>query len=347
MVAVKAHEADRFLAAPADALRLFLVYGTDQGAITERARHLERLALMRGGGEAVTRIGSDALSADPGRVADEVQSASLFGGEPVVTLRVTDGRHNVIGALESVLEPPPKAAWLIVEAGDLAASNPVRKAFEQAKHAVAVPVYPLEGRDLASFVRAAAEDAGVTIEPPALELLIESLGGDRLAARGELEKLFLYAQKSKSVTAEDVEAVVGDTTGARTDQVIDAALLGDNEALEAELDRLRAEGGSPASIGTLALRHLILLQSLRTAIEAGSSASEAVRYAKPPIFFRRRANVEAELSRWSVDALAVARRRVDRAVALTRLQPALEDAVISEALHGLALDARRLKRGSA
>ncbi len=346
MVAVKAHEADRFLASPPEAIRLFLVYGSDQGAITERARHVERLALTRGGGESVTRIGSDELSSNPGCIADEVYSASLFGGEPVVTLRVTDGRHNVMGSLQPIVERPPEAAWLIVETGDLAASSPLRKSFERASHSVAVPSYPLEGRNLASFIHAAAEAAGVTIDPPALDLLLESLGGDRLAGRGELEKLFLYVDEKKSVTVEDVEAIVGDTTAARTDAVIDAALLGDNETLEAELSRMRAEGGSAAALGTLALRHLIQVQLLRAAVDAGKSVSEAVASARPPIFFRRKASVESELSRWTSDALRDARRRVDRAIALTRLQPALEDAAMSEMLHAIALDARRLKRGA-
>lgn len=346
MVAVKAHEADRFLAAPDDRLRLFLIYGSDPGAITERVRHLERLALQRGGGETVIRMGSDEISANPGRIVDEVQSASLFGGEPVVALRVTDGRHNVIGAVQPVLERPPDAAWLIVEAGDLNTTNPVRKAFERSNDAVAVPSYPLEGRGLTSFIHAAAEEAGVTIEPAANEVLMESLGGDRLAARGELEKLFLYAGDNTTITLDDVLAIVGDTTQARTDQVIDAALLGNNEALETELDRMRAEGGSPAALGTLTLRHLIQLQSLRVSIDKGMSASDAVRTARPPVFFRRRVAVEAELSRWTADALATARRRIDRAVALTRTQPALEAAAISEAMHAIALNARRLKSGA-
>lgn len=344
MVAVKAHEADRYIAAPPDALRLFLVYGTDQGAITERARRLEELALKRGGGETVTRIGSDELSADPGRITDETRSALLFGGEPVVALRVSDGRHNVVGAVQPVLEQPPEAGWLIVEAGDLAASSALRKAFERSAHAAALPAYPLEGRGLASFVRAAAEDAGVTIAPAATELLLESLGGDRLAARGELEKLFLYVGDDKSVTTEDIEAIVGNTTNAHTDRIIDAALLGDSEALEAELDRMRAEGGSPTALATLTLRHLILLQSLRASVDAGSSAADAVRFAKPPIFFRRKTGVEAALTRWTGPALATARRRIDKAIAFTRRQPSLEAAAISEALHAIALKAHRLDR---
>ncbi len=175
---------------------------------------------------------------------------------------------------------------------------------------------------------------------------LENLGGDRLAIRGELEKLFLYLGDQKIVTVDAVEAIVGDTTAAKTDHAIDAALLGENEALEMALSRMRADGSSASALGALALRHLLQLQTLRAAVDAGESPSRAVDFARPPIFNRRRPTVEAELKRWPSDAIAEARRRIDRAVMQMRLEPALEDAAISEALHEIALTARRLKQAA-
>lgn len=343
MVALKAHETDRFIAAPPEAIRLFLVYGSDSGAITERARALEKHALKRGRGDEVLRIGSDELSADPGRIVDEANSASLFGGEPVIALRVLDGRHNVIGALQPLLDRPPAAGWVIVEAAELSQTSPLRKAFEASRHAVALPTYAVEGDDLDRFIRAAADEAGVRIDPGALELLAENLGGDRLAIRGELEKLFLYVGDAAHVMLADVEAVVGDTTASEMDTTIDAALLGDHEGLETGLARMRAEAGSPASLGAAALRHLLALQSLRASIDAGENVESAMNYARPPIFSRRRRTIAAELSRWPSRALIEARRRIDQAVYLTRVQPAIEDPAISEALHAIALMSRKLK----
>ena len=345
LVALKAHEVERFLAKPPEGIRLFLVYGSDSGAITERARRLEQLALQRGRGDAVLRIGSDELSGEPGRVADEANSASLFGGEQVISLRVLDGRHNVVGALQPLFERPPEAAWVIVEAGELTPSNALRKAFEASKRTAALPTFQAEGKDLDVLIRTAAEENGMTIEPAGLELLAENLGGDRLAIRGELEKLFLYAQDQRVVTLADVAAVVGDTTESHTDRTIDAALLGDSEAVETELGRMRAEASSFASLGAAALRHLLSLQTLRAAIDDGQGPSEVINYARPPIFSRRRSTIEAELSRWPSADIAEARRRMDQAIYRGRLQPSLEDAAISEALHAVALTARRLKQG--
>ncbi len=346
MVTVRSHDADRYLASPPEGIRLFLIYGSDAGAITERARHLERVALKRGNGDEVLRIGSDELSSNPGRVADEAYAASLFGGEPVIALRMLDGRHNVVGAVTPLIERPPDAAWLVVEAAELATTSPLRKAFEASKHAAAIPTYPLEGGDLAALIHATVEEAGMTIDPSALELLAENLGGDRLAVRGELEKLVLYLGEQKIVTFDAVEAIVGDTTTAKPDHAIDAALLGDNEGLEQALGRFHAEGGSASALGALALRHLLQLQALRAAVDSGERPSRVVDFARPPVFGRRRPTVAAELERWPSEALVEARRTIDRTVMQMRLQPALDEAAISEALHGIALTARRLRKST-
>jgi DNA polymerase-3 subunit delta len=305
---------------------------------------LEQLALKRGRGEAVLRIGSDELSNEPGRVADEANSASLFGGEPVIALRVLDGRHNVAGALQPLFDRPPDAAWLVVEAGDLNTTNPIRKAFEASKVAVTLPTYELEGAGLEKFIRNAAKDQGFSIDDAALDLLAQNLGGDRLAVRGELEKLFLYARDTKAIGVADVEAIVGDTTGAETDALIDSALLGDSEGLELGLGRLRAESGSFVSLASAALRHLLQLQSLRAAMDTGVGAGAVLSSARPPVFSRRRSTIESELERWPSENLRQARQQIDQAIYLTRLQPTIEESAISDSFHKLALMARKLKR---
>ena len=346
MVAVETRKADAYVASPPETIRLFLVYGTDAGAITERARRLEQTALKRGGGDRVIRFGSDELSADPGRIADEAYAASLFGGEPVIALRVLDGRHNVMGALEALIERPPEAAWLVVEAGDLAKTSPLRKAFEASPQAASIATFQLDRSSLAPFIRSAAEEAGRSIEPAALDLLCETLGGDRLATRSELEKLFLYVGDAGPVSVADVQAVVGETAESRTDDLIDAALLGDSEALETGLDRLRSEGGSATGLATQALRHLIQLQGLRASVDAGASASAALERHRPPIFGRRQAAMQAALARWPSEALRQARRTVADAILATRLQSSLEAPSISAALHEIALQSRRLRRNA-
>ena len=342
MVAVRG-DADRYLAGPPEGIRSFLIHGSDTGAITERARLVERVALQRGGADVVLRFASDIIAENPGLIIDEARAGSLFGGEPVISLRVLDGRHNVLGALHDLLEKPLEGAWLVVESGELKKDSPLKKAFEDSRYAAAIATYPTEGNELVAVIHAAAEGAGLLIEPAAMDVLVGLLGGDRLACRGELEKLFLYVGDHGSVALADVEAICGDTTEAKTDAVIDSALLGDHEALEVGMDRMRAEGGSAAALGAQALRHLVQLSAMRAGMDAGQGVGAVMDSARPPVFSRRRSAIEAELKRWGSQELAAARRSMADAVALTRRQPALESAAISEALHALALHARRLR----
>ena len=335
---------DVFVSSPPPGIRLFLIFGSDAGAVTERARRLEDVALKRGGGDQVLRLGSDELSADPGRVADEAYAASLFGGEPVISLRVLDGRHNVIGAVQPLLERPPEAAWLVIEAGELQATSPLRRAFEASVNAAAVATVEAGAADLAAMIQSMVEAAGVSVAPDALRALAELLGGDRLATRSEVDKLLSYVGDAGVIRLEDVEAIVGETAEIHGNLVIDAALLGNSEVLDASLTRVVADGGSPSALLGAAVRHLIQLQTMRQLLDHGADMGTALRNTRPPIFSARRSVVETTLRRWPYADLARARQRLDQGIALSRRFAALEQSLASDALQGVARRARQLDR---
>src|SRR5690606_37564378 len=109
--------------------------------------------------------------------------------------------------------------------------------------------------------------ANLSITPEARHVLKSNLGGDRLASRGELDKLTLYCAGSGEVTAEDVRALIGDVSALSADEVVDAVLCG----RVAEFDALFAQhisGGNHAFvILAAALRQIQALQVLREQVE--------------------------------------------------------------------------------
>src|ERR1700730_9605639 len=81
MVAVKSHEAERFLARPPPHIYLYLVFGTDAGLVTERARKIVSRAVDDPKDPfQLVRIGGDELANDPARLAVKVNTIPLFGG---------------------------------------------------------------------------------------------------------------------------------------------------------------------------------------------------------------------------------------------------------------------------
>lgn len=345
MVAVKPQNTDRFLADPPDNVRLFLIHGTDPGAVTERARALEATAQKRdpAGGNLI-RLNSDELTADPGRLSDEALSVSMFGGEPILSVRMADGRHNLMPALAPLLEAPPEAAWIIVSAAELRPTSPLRKAFEASMDAASVICYELDERDVGQMIQTMVRAAGKTIDGDAAETLAASLGADRLATRNEIDKLLIYAGADDPITRQHVIAAVGENLALRADRIIDAALLGRSAMLDEDLTRFANEGQSASGLATQMVRHVMTLQAMRERVERGTNARQVVDGARPPVFFKRKAAVTDTLARWPAAQLRQARLATADAIAASRKTPLLEFELVSDALHRIALMARRLGR---
>ncbi len=297
MTALRAGEIDRFLSRPDPRRPVVLIYGPDSGLVSERAASVVRAMLGENSDPlSVVPLEGDAIAADPGLLIDEAQSFGLFGGRRVI--RVRAGGKNFAPALETVLENPPQTA-IVIEAGDLRRTSPLRAICEKSPAAAAIPCYVDTERDIARLIA----DSRLAIDPEAREELLSLLGADRLASRTEIEKLALYAGKTR-IGVEDVRAVIADASALALDDVVDCAAAGQAEAALVALNKAYAAGTAPAAILNAAIRHVTLLHRLRLSIDKGDSPSEAVENARPTIFFRRRPKFERALLRFTTDALA-------------------------------------------
>lgn len=64
------------------------------------------------------------------------------------------------------------------------------------------------------------------------------------------------------------------------------------------LAKARAEGVDAGQMAGAALRHFMLLDELRAAVDAGVSPTDAVNGARPPVFFKRKGKMETALGLW-------------------------------------------------
>lgn len=338
MAAVKAGDVDRAVANRRSEVNLLLFYGPDAGRISERAR-----AAAQGAADdpadpfQLIRIDGDTLAEAPTRLVEEATTFGMFGGRRAIWVRPTS--RNIAPAVKPILEIALVDTLVVVEAGDLAKGAPLRLACEASPRALALPCYADEARDLGAVIVESLRAHGLTIETEARDLLAESLGGDRLATRGELDKLALYAHGQGSVTVEDVEAVVSDVSAPSIDAVIDAAFTGDRAALEAGLEQLAHHGTAPAAIMSLALRHALTL--LGAVLKApGMQDLDGLLRSWRGLNFRRKAIVSRQIRMWDADRLAVVIGRLQDAALVTRQSPALGDAAASQALFALGSRAR-------
>jgi DNA polymerase-3 subunit delta len=330
VTALRSGDIDRFLSRPDPKKPVVLVYGPDSGLVSERVATLARAAA----GENKEPFSSvvlegDAIAADPGLLIDEAQTFGLFGERRVI--RVRAGSRNFAPAVEMLLKNPPQAAVLI-EAGELRPTSPLRAICEKSPAAAVIPCYVDTERDIARLIA----DAKLSIDAEAREALAALLGADRLASRGEIEKLVLYAGGKGRITLDDVRAVIADASALALDDVVDSAAAGELEAALAALSKAYAAGTLPSVLLNAAIRHVTALHRLRLAVDAGASPAEAVKSARPPVFFRRQPKFERALVRFTAEALANEIVALSDASLAARKDAALAAAIAERAILRLA-----------
>ncbi|HXY90691.1 MAG TPA: DNA polymerase III subunit delta [Xanthobacteraceae bacterium] len=334
MVALRAGEIDAFLARPDPRRPVVLIYGPDAGLVSERAAALLAASAGDNGDPfAVVPLEGDAIASDPGLLQDEVRTFGLFGARR--TVRIRAGGRNFAPALEALLADPP-TALVVIEAGELRPTSPLRALCEKSPAAAVIPCYADGERDLVRLVERRLKESGLTIESEARDELMGLLGADRLASRAELDKLALYAEGKGRVRLDDVRAVIADASALALDDVVDAAAAGDRETALAALGKARAAGVSAAAVLSAAIRHVLQLHRLRLAVDRGARPAEIIKDARPKIFFRRKPAFERALSRLDTAACEAAIVSLSLASLEARRNFQLADAVAERALLNLA-----------
>lgn len=341
MVALKAAEVGRRYASADQLPPVVLVYGPDYGLVAETASTLAKLAADASGDPlGLVKLGAEELSADPGRIVDEARTIALFGGKRTIWVRGALERA-VLPALTVLLEEPPIDAVVIVEMGDLKKPSPLRKAAEASPHAAAIICYADTERDLERLFDGEAKRAGLPVEPAARELALSLIGGDRIASRAEMEKLFLYAHGAERVTVAHVQAIVGDVAEHDAFDAIDAAFLGKIEETVRQLRLLAADGTNPGALAGQALRWCHALERARLDVDRGMAPPRVVERMIPPIFFRKTA-ASRTLSAWDAARLRRASEWLGEAVLASRRHPATAQARCELAFLRIAEIGKRL-----
>lgn len=347
MAQKKAHEVDGWLARPDDKIRIILFYGPDRGLVSERAKRFAgKTGLSADDPFSVVRLEAAEIEQLPGRLIDEARMVPMFSDRRLVWVR-NAGTHKALAEDVKVLvSEPPRDAIILIEGGDLKKGAGLRAVVEAAASAMALPCYADETRGVDAVIDEELQKAGMTISLEARQALRRSLGGDRLASRGEVEKLVLYAQGHDQITVEDVSLSIGDVAGLSVDEVVDAVLEGKLDAFETSFSRLNASGNQIQAILSAMMRQFQALHAMRGVMDAkGQSAASAVAAARPPVFFSRRKTVENALQRWGAEGAGRVLERLQNAVLQTRRRPDLAEAIARHTLLAIALDGGRSRGG--
>ncbi|MEM7289041.1 MAG: DNA polymerase III subunit delta [Pseudomonadota bacterium] len=346
MVALsKAHDIDAFVTNPEFKQKVILLYGPDQGLVTERADRIsEKSGVDLSDPFSLIRLDADEVASDPARLSDEAHTIGMFGGSRLIRISGST-RRDLAKSIKPVLATPPEDAIIVIEAGDLKKNSGLRGQLEKSKEALCIPCYQDMDAALDQLITEELVEKGLKIDRETRLELKGLLGENRMVSRGELSKLALFCHGRDTVTLDDVREIVGDAARLLVDEVVDAVAIGDTARLQSKLPRALEADHSPDMIIAGVLRHFQMLHLSRSKVEKNrQTASTIVGGLRPPIHFSRKDAVIRAVGLWPVERLTRALSRLDRTMLDCRQLSDAGNSLAGTTLLALCLEAQALGR---
>lgn len=231
-------------------------------------------------------------------LAEASANLSLFASRRLMELRLPTGKPGDQGAraLGDYAERPPEDTVLLV-----IAETRLDRSFRGAKWlgklektGVLVEVWPVQTRQLPSWINQRMQQRGLQPTRDAVLLLAERVEGNLLAASQEIDKLVLLNGPGP-VDADAVTRAVADSARYDLFGFVDVVLAGRTARALRMLDGLRAEGTEPPVVLWGLARELRQLASI--AFELGRGTAPGAAMSRAGVWSKRQPVVKSALDR--------------------------------------------------
>ena len=337
-------EISALLHQPESRFHAYLLYGHDEGLVRERARKLaSHFADNLDDPFAVSHLTGPDVAADKASLSDSLNALPAFGGLRLVML--SGAGTEMTEAVKLAFEHLHEGARLVIQASDVNTRHALVKFCDQQPSCASIGCYQDDSRSLGELAREIFAKDSIKIETNALALLLSRLGNDRAVSRMEIEKLVLFAGPGGTLNAQDIDHALGDSGAIVQDQITIAILSGNVKQFEQLYSRAKQDGLPPIALLRQTLSLFRGMLSARLALNAGKPAGAALSGFRPPLHFKTKPVVTAQLSKWGAQQLSdVIDRLIDTEIQIKSAGVIDPATLTGQTLLGLVLRSRSLNR---
>ena len=228
----------------------------------------------------------------------EAQSMSLFAEKKLIEIRLTSTKIGDSGskAIQEICGSLLNDDLLFVIVCDKLDASTQRSKWVKAieKSGVWAQIWPIDATRLPQWIGQRAYNKGLEISSQGLQMIVERVEGNPLAAVQELEKLWL-ANGSGPVDDGLVQESITDSSRFNVYTLVDYCLAGNTARVVHVLNGLFAEGIDPVLVLWALVRDIRVLADLSAAAEQGKNVE--MLFNKYRIWERRKPLIRTALQR--------------------------------------------------
>ena len=331
---------ERLVALPVDGTLhpAYLIAGPETLRVLEAADAVRKHARAQGISEREI-FDAEGRDFDWDTLEASFNAPSLFSAQRVVEVRLPTGKPGKDGAeaISKFCANPPSDVILLITAGDWSKAHQGKWTDAISRIGVIAVAWAIKPHELANWVESRLRAKGLRADSGAVQILVERVEGNLLAAAQEIDKLVLLAD-GDSITAEKMQSFVADAARYDVFRLTDAMLGGQGAQVSRILAGLRAEGDVVAGLMPMVVKEILRTAALARVQARGGNLGAEMKaqgiWETRQAPFKRALQRHANPARWDrfvaeasrIDRIAKGRGEGDAWVSMERLLLAIAEA---------------------
>lgn len=330
MVILRNKQAENFVKNPTNAINGILLYGQDEGLITQRTHDLINFYVKNKSDPfSLTRLNNKLINDDDELLENEINTFGLMGDRKVILIELSSDLNT---KQVETINKSNKDVLIIIKAGELKSSSKLKTLYDKDQNLISIPCYQITSNDLSSLLNNKLSEKRLTMDANTKQLIISSLGRNYLESITEINKLLDPLPEGKAVTREHIENLLVTSENVIINDLVDCVFERKTQKI-VSIHNAVLQTLNSSQILIIINNHLIKLLEMLNEKEIGNlSNKEVIESAKPPIFFKRHSSFMTQLSLWSIDQINKCLELITEAITNTRHNAELSDEITERVL---------------
>ena len=269
----------------------FLLYGKNEGLKTECINEIIKKDDVK-----VFNYDENQIKEQTESFYENLLSGSLFENSKIILInRASDKIYNLV---QDLIERNITNAKIIINAGVLETRSKLRSLFEKNKDLICIPTYPDNNDTLGRLAATIFRKENISISQQNVNLIVEKCNGDRNNLKIEVEKIKDFGKNKKNIRTEEILKLINLSENYELSELIDNSLAKNKNKIVNILNENNYNAEDCIVILRTFLSKAKRIHKLAIEFEKNHDINKTINSAKPPIFWKDKEIVKAQLKKW-------------------------------------------------
>ncbi len=269
----------------------YLLYGKNEGLKTDCINQI----LAKNDGK-VFNYEEKQIKDEIDSFYENILSGSLFENNKIVIInRASD---KIFETIHDLINRNLTNIVVIINAGILETRSKLRSLFEKREDLICIPTYPENNESLSKLASIFFKKENISISQQNINIIVDKCNGDRKNLNNELNKIKNYTLKNKKISTQEILKLVNLSENYELSELIDNCLAKNKNKIINILNENNYSTEDCIIILRTFLSKTKRILKLAIKLEETKDINKTINSAKPPIFWKDKEIVKAQLKKW-------------------------------------------------